>query len=96
MESLCFVLAFTLPYRVAGKSLQYSSNVDKLGNFEDPVSLGPRGLPWSCAGSAMENIVVGMNIATASMVPDRGTWLSALSYRKTWMDSIGPTSICLD
>lgn len=92
---LCFGFhASVLPCRQ--ESLQYSSNVDKLGNFEDPVSLGPRGHPWRCAGCTMENINVGMGTATASMVPDSGTWLSALSYRKMWMKSIDPAGICLD
>lgn len=49
-------LAFALPYRVAGKRVSGTvATWDKLGDFEDPVSSRPRGgLPWSCAGSAME------------------------------------------
>lgn len=41
---LCFGFHASI-LRCRQKSLQHSSNVDKLGNFEDPVSLGPRECP---------------------------------------------------
>lgn len=99
MESLCFALAFALPYRVAGKRVSGTvATWDKLGDFEDPVSSRPRGgLPWSCAGSAMEEYSCRDGYSDSIHgAGQRHRGFSALSYRKTWMDSIGPTSICLD
>lgn len=74
MESLCFVLAFTLPCRVAGKRVSSAG-----ATWTNSITLKTL-FPWDPGASLGDvldppwRICVGMGTATASMVPDSGTW----------------------